>query len=338
MWFTRSSAFALACVVALSSLAGAQDDGAAFFETNIRPLFARQCQACHSTSAAMSGLRIDSRENLVKGGTRGPAVVPGKPSESLLMNAVMQSGSLKMPPSGKLKDGDIALIGRLDRDGRSLGCSCRKPRQQRRRRNTGPSFLRWRRKLPSVQNPSWVTSPIDAFILAALEKKGLKPAPPADKRTLIRRATFDLTGLPPTPGEVNAFLADNTSQCVCQVIDRLLASPHYGERWARHWLDVARYADSNGLDENLVYRNAWRYRDYVIRRVQQRQALRPVREGTARRRPSCPLPATPRNSNAGPPPASSRSARRCWPKTTPSKWRWTLSTSRSTPHRARSWA
>ena len=100
--------------------------------------------------------------------------------------------------------------------------------------------------------------------MSALEKKGLKPAPPADKRTLIRRATFDLTGLPPTPEEVNAFLADNSPDAFAKVVDRLLASPHYGERWARHWLDVARYADSNGLDENLVYRNAWRYRDYVI--------------------------------------------------------------------------
>src|SRR3954454_22435521 len=113
MWNARSSAaLALACVVAMPALANAQENGPAFFETNIRPLFARQCQACHSTAAGMGGLRIDSRENLIKGGARGPAVVPGKPSESLLMNAVMQSGSLKMPPSGKLKDGDIALVER----------------------------------------------------------------------------------------------------------------------------------------------------------------------------------------------------------------------------------
>ena len=151
----------------------------------------------------------------------------------------------------------------MDRNGRSLGRPCRDPCQ------SAPAKY-WAfvppvaAKPPAVQNASWVQSPIDAFILSALERKGLKPAPPADKRTLIRRATFDLIGLPPTPEEVNAFLADNSPDAFAKVVDRLLASPHYGERWARHWLDVARYADSNGLDENLVYRNAWRYRDYVI--------------------------------------------------------------------------
>jgi hypothetical protein len=264
MWNARSSAaFALACVVAMPALADAQADGPAFFETNIRPLFARQCQVCHSTAAGMGGLRIDSRENLIKGGARGPAVVPGKPSESLLMNAVLQSGSLKMPPSGKLKDGDIALIGRWIEMGAPWGAPAETG-------DKAPAPKYWAfvppaaAKAPAVQNASWVQSPIDAFILSALERKGLRPAPPADQRTLIRRATFDLTGLPPTPEEVNAFLADNSPDAFAKVIDRLLASPHYGERWARHWLDVARYADSNGLDENLVYRNAWRYRDYVI--------------------------------------------------------------------------
>ena len=111
----------------------------------------------------------------------------------------------------------------------------------------------------------WPTSPLDRFILAELEKKGLTPAPPADKRTLIRRATFDLTGLPPTPEEVDAFLADQSPDAFAKVVDRLLASPHYGERWGRHWLDLARYADSNGMDENVAYANAFRYRDYVIR-------------------------------------------------------------------------
>ncbi len=258
-----SAAFALAWAIAMPALAGAQEDGPAFFETNIRPLFARQCQACHSAAAGMGGLRLDSRENLLKGGTRGPAVVPGKPAESLLLNAVMQSGGLKMPPSGKLKDGDIALIGRWIAMGAPWGAPV-----ETSAKTSAPKYWAFvppvAAKAPPVQNASWVTSPIDAFILSALEKKGLKPAPPADKRTLIRRATFDLTGLPPTPEELKAFLADNSPDAFANVVDRLLASPHYGERWARHWLDVARYADSNGLDENLVYRNAWRYRDYVI--------------------------------------------------------------------------
>ena len=153
MWNTRSSAaFALACVVAMPALADAQEDGPAFFETNIRPLFARQCQACHSTAAGMGGLRIDSRENLIKGGSRGPAVVPGKPSESLLMNAVMQSGSLKMPPSGKLKDGDIALIGRWIEMGAPWGAPA-ETAPKRQRRNTGLSCRRWRRKRRPYKMP-----------------------------------------------------------------------------------------------------------------------------------------------------------------------------------------
>src|SRR5262249_38980287 len=117
---------------------------------------------------------------------------------------------------------------------------------------------------PAVRDASWPQSPLDHFILAGLESYGLRPAPPADKRTLLRRATFDLIGLPPTPAEVAAFLADQSPNAFATVIDRLLASPHYGERWGRRWLDVARYADSNGLDENYAYAHAFHYRDYVI--------------------------------------------------------------------------
>ena len=138
--------------------------------------------------------------------------------------------------------------------------------------------------IPHVKNQAWVKSPIDAFILAGLEAKGLMPAPPADKRTLIRRATFDLTGLPPKPEEVRAFLEDKTPEAFARVVDRLLASPRYGERWGRHWLDVARYADSNGLDENLVYKNAFRYRDYVIQAFNQDKPYDRVHPGTAGRR------------------------------------------------------
>src|SRR5262252_10566183 len=117
---------------------------------------------------------------------------------------------------------------------------------------------------PQVRDANWVKTPIDRFILAKLEEKNLKPAKPADKRTLIRRASYDLTGLPPTPEQVDAFLADNSPEAYAKLIDTLLASPHYGERWARHWLDVARYADSGGYETDIYYRNAWRYRDYVV--------------------------------------------------------------------------
>ncbi len=243
--------------------AATPEEANAFFETNIRPLFSRQCGACHSTTAAMGGLRLDGRENLLKGGSRGPSVVPGKAAESLLLTAVMQSGSLKMPPSGKLKDADIAFIGKWIEMGAPWPAATEASTKA-----AAPKYWAFvppaEPKAPAVQNSSWVKSPIDAFVLSALEKKGMKPAPAADKRTLLRRATFDLTGLPPTPEEVKAFLDDTAGNAFAKVIDRLLASPHYGERWARHWLDVARYADSNGLDENLVYRHAWRYRDYVI--------------------------------------------------------------------------
>ena len=121
--------------------------------------------------------------------------------------------------------------------------------------------------VPAVKDDGWPKTPIDRFVLAALEAKGVKPAAPADKRTLIRRATLDLTGLPPTPDEVEAFVKDDSAEAYEKLVDRLLASPHYGERWGRHWLDVARYADSNGLDENVAHGNAWRYRDYVVARL-----------------------------------------------------------------------
>ena len=209
----------------------------------------------------MGNLRLDTRELTLKGGTRGPAITPGNPAESLLLKVVMHSaGALKMPPGPKMKDADTALLTQWIAMGAPFGATP----------TTAANKAYWAfvkplmPTIPAVKNTQWAQSPIDAFLLASLEAKGLTPAAPADKRTLIRRATYDLTGLPPTPAEVNNFLGDNTPQAYAKVIDRLLASPRYGERWGRHWLDVARYADSNGLDENLVYKSAFRYRDYVI--------------------------------------------------------------------------
>jgi mono/diheme cytochrome c family protein len=259
----------LAAVALATGYARADTDGSEFFEKNVRPLFAQRCLVCHAASAQpMGGLRLDSREALFKGGSRGAAIVAGKPDESLLIRAIRQTdSSLRMPPSGKLTEAEIAILTQWVAMG-APWASNRPPQSE-----NSQKFWAFTRPaeptVPEVKNTSWVKSPIDAFVLAGLEAKDLKPAPPAGKRELLRRATFDLTGLPPTPEEVQAFLKDGEPQAFARVVDRLLASPRYGERWGRHWLDVARYADSNGLDENLVYKNAFRYRDYVIQAFNQ---------------------------------------------------------------------
>ncbi len=219
---------------------------AAHFESKVRPVFVDKCLACHGEKQQQGGIRLD------------------KPISSSLAKRVAEAveykGIIKMPPSGKLPANELAALSTWGRAGgpwpSKSGVATKKQLW---------SFIPPKMPaLPKVKNASWAKSPMDLFVLAKLEEKGLKPAPAADKQTLIRRATFDLTGLPPTPEEVDAFLADKSPKAFEKVIDRLLASDAYGERWGRHWLDVARYADSNGLDENLVYRNAWRYRDYVI--------------------------------------------------------------------------
>jgi hypothetical protein len=250
----------------VAACASAQTPGD-FFEKSIRPLLLTKCGACHTGPAAAAGLKLESRESVLKGGSRGPAVAPGKPGESLLVRAVRhQEGNLVMPPGPKLSDAETALLARWVEMGAPWGAA---PGAG----GDAETFWSFSPPLdhapPAVKNAAWVKNPVDAFILHKLEEKGLKPASPADKRTLLRRATYDLTGLPPTPEEMRAFLEDPSPRAFESVLERLLASPRYGERWGRHWLDVARYADSNGLDENLVYRNAYRYRDYVIQSFNQ---------------------------------------------------------------------
>ena len=249
----------------LTALTAQADEGADLFEKQIRPLFKRSCYSCHSASGkiAMGGLQLDSLEALEKGGGRGAAIVAGKPAESLLLKAVRhEDEALQMPPGAKLSDAEIAALAKWVELGAPWGAEVSENGEGS---STWWSFVPPAQPaIPDVTNEQWVRSPIDAFVLAKLEEKGLEPAPAADKRTLIRRATFDLIGMPPTPEEVQTFLADESPEAFEKVIDRLLMSPRYGERWGRHWLDVARYADSNGLDENLVYKNAFRYRDYVI--------------------------------------------------------------------------
>ncbi|MBX3440632.1 MAG: DUF1549 domain-containing protein, partial [Planctomycetaceae bacterium] len=246
-----------------------------FFEKYVRPILVERCQDCHGGDTAESGLRVDTRAGLLRGGERGPAVVPGDPERSLLIDAVKHAGQIFMPPKEKISQREIAALNEWILRGAVWPGEDTAIEPIARMDNT-PAFTEEQRAFwafqrpqeqapPSVANAGWVRNPIDAFILSRLEYAGLAPAPPADKRTLIRRATFDLIGLPPTPEEVTAFLADESEEAFATLIERLLASPQYGVRWARHWLDVARYADSNGLDENLAYANAFRYRDYVVK-------------------------------------------------------------------------
>ena len=276
---TVAMALALAIVSAATVDAPAADappspEGVAFFEKSIRPLLVEHCYACHSAGAKRlrGGLHLDNEQGWLRGGDLGPAVKPGDPEESLLIAAVRQEDEqLKMPPKGKLSAAEIALLTRWVAMGAPAPRGDTAPQASRGAEvdiQRGREFWAFRPPVdppvPDAADSSWPRTGLDRFVLAALEAKGLAPAPAADRRTLIRRATFDLTGLPPTPEEIDAFLADDVPDAFARVVERLLASPQYGERWGRHWLDLARYADSNGLDENVAHGNAWRYRDYVI--------------------------------------------------------------------------
>jgi len=250
-----------------------------FFEREVRPLLVERCLECHGEKGKpKGGLKLSTREALLKGGDSGPAAVAGKPEESLLVEAVRYIDEPRMPPKGKLKDQEIEIFRKWvdlglpwpEAKGAAASVNAEAPASEK----PGDPAQFWSfqpvRKVtpPPVKDQAWVRSNIDRFILAAIEAKGLKPAKEAEKRTLIRRATFDLTGLPPTPEEVEAFVADQAPDAFSRVVDRLLASPHYGERWGRHWLDVVRYADSfdsrvlGNEESDISY--AWRYRDWVV--------------------------------------------------------------------------
>ena len=246
--------------MALLGAVGAQPKSA--LEQQAQQILVDNCAGCHG-QARMSGLDLRQQISTLKGGNRGAAIVPGKSSESLLYQAVLRTGDLKMPPGNKpLSQPDIDIL----RQWIDAGAKWPEGGTLVTKASTWWAFQPPKHSpVPEVKNASWVRTPIDAFILRKLEEKGLQPAPPADKLTLIRRATFDLTGLPPSPDEMKAFLADSSPAAYEKLVDRLLASPQYGERWGRHWLDVVRYADTSGFESDLHYKNAWRYRDYVIR-------------------------------------------------------------------------
>lgn len=245
-----------------------------FFEKSIRPILADSCYSCHSAKEGKKkgGLTLDSRDGWYRGGDTGKAIVPGDPDKSLLIIAVRyQDEALEMPPKGeKLPPEKIALLeqwvrmGAPDpRDGKGVETTVREI-----------ALKHWsfqpvsKPAVPEVKNKAWVKNPVDAFILAKLEEKGMTPSERADTRTLVRRASVDLIGLPPTTAEFDAFVNDKSAGAYDKLLDRLLKSPHYGERWGRHWLDVARYADTKGdvnnNNEDFRFPYAWTYRDYVI--------------------------------------------------------------------------
>jgi len=246
-----------------------------FFENKIRPVLAENCYDCH-TAAEMGGLRVDSRDRLLQGGKSGPALTPGDPDKSLLIQAVRQTGDLKMPKGGKLKPADIQALAEWVKMGAAWPETKAVVQASPGKVITPEQRAFWSFQplkdpaVPAVKEKSWAKTNIDHFVLAKLEAKGMKPVGPADKRALIRRVTLDLTGLPPTPDEVDAFINDKSPNAYEKVIDRLLASPRYGERWGRHWLDVARYAedDVRGLDPKdrgyMPFQGAYVYRDWVI--------------------------------------------------------------------------
>ena len=243
-----------------------------FFETKIRPVLVGNCYMCHSADAKvrMGGLSLDTREGIRQGGLRGHAVVPRDVEASILVAALRYEGELKMPPGGKLSE---EIANDFEKWIRMGAPDPREPNVQVTESNIdlekGREFWAFqspvRPKAPSVTSLSWPRGMIDQFVLAELESRGLRPAPDAEEADLLRRVTYDLTGLPPTPEELEAFLTDGGGNAYAKVVDRLLESDRFGERWARHWLDVVRYADTVGRTRNAPFPVAWKYRDYVIR-------------------------------------------------------------------------
>jgi hypothetical protein len=248
-----------------------------FFEEKVRPVLAQNCFKCHGEEKQKGDLRLDVQEGLLAGGESGPAIVPGKPKESLLLDAVNYA-SLEMPPDGKLSESEIEILTTWVKIGApwpkehgGAGPGLRKVRDK----ISAEDRQYWafqpvrRAPLPDVANDAWSRGPIDRFLLARMQQELLTPAPEADRGTLIRRVSFDLTGLPPAPAEIAEFKNDHSPDAYERLVDRLLARPQHGEQWSRHWLDLVRYAESDGYKQDEYRPQAWRYRDYVIRSLNQ---------------------------------------------------------------------
>ncbi|HXG61586.1 MAG TPA: DUF1549 domain-containing protein [Planctomycetota bacterium] len=246
-----------------------------FFEAKVRPLLAARCFSCHSAEGGgkvKGGLRLDSRDAVLKGGNQGPAVVPGDPGASLLVRAVSwKDPELRMPPKERLPRGEAEILERWVRMGAPWSAAAAPPRTRPEKEITERDRAFWSFRPPrdpappDVRAPELCRNPVDRFLQARLEAEGLVPAPEADRRTLIRRLSFDLHGLPPAPEEVEAFVRDPAPDAYERLVDRMLAHPRTGERWARFWLDLVRYAESDGHRQDAYRPHAWRYRDYVVR-------------------------------------------------------------------------
>ncbi|HEX8912943.1 MAG TPA: PSD1 and planctomycete cytochrome C domain-containing protein [Humisphaera sp.] len=271
---------ALASVPALAAPAATPAKDAAagidFFERKVRPVLVQNCYQCHATTSQKlkANLYCDSRAGLLKGGDSGPAIVPGNSAKSALIKAIRSDDpDTKMPPKQALSAQQVADLAKWVDMGAPWPAEPKvaaKPGQTQAQRWAQLAREHWAWQpvkavaAPAVKDAAWAKGDIDKFVLAKLDAAGLKPVADADKVTLIRRVTFDLVGLPPTPEEVTAFVNDPAPDAYERLVDRLLASPAFGEKWGRHWLDVARYAESTGSSRNYPYHHAWRYRDYVI--------------------------------------------------------------------------
>jgi hypothetical protein len=272
----RALSLLLAAAAVGAPARAADEAGVEFFESKVRPVLAQHCYGCHSARAKKlrGGLRLDSRAALLKGGDSGPALVPGRPDQSRLVEAVAYTNvELQMPPKARLPEAavkDLTAWVKMGAPWLSESAAAVAPvkgafdLEKRKREHWAWGPVRPQTPL-AIKDTSWPRGPVDRFLLARLEEKGLTPAPETDRRTLLRRLCFDLIGLPPTPAEVEAFVRDPAPGAVEKVVDRLLASPHYGERWGRHWLDLVRYAESRGHEFDYTAPNAHHYRDWVIR-------------------------------------------------------------------------
>ena len=245
------------------------------FARDIEPLLAKRCLVCHGAQQQMSGLRLDQKEAALKGGKAGVDILPGKSAESRLIRLVAGLDRKFMPPMGAhLTAEEVGLLRAWIDQG--LEWTARAPHW---------SFQKIQRPaLPAVRDRDWGRNPVDNFILARLEHEGIAPSPEAPKLTLLRRVSLDLTGLPPTPEQVREYLSDNRPDAYERLVDRLLDSPHYGEKWARYWLDLARYADSDGYEKDRSRPWAWRYRHWVIDALNRDMPFDRVHHPTARRR------------------------------------------------------